>query len=56
MGATSHCYCGEKDHGELVSHRLPTNTFKKGNAYVDFFRYLIIQKKFNYILDLISQG
>jgi type I restriction enzyme S subunit len=44
------------DDGGLVSHRFPTYTFKADSADVDFFRYLIIQKKFKYLLDLISPG
>jgi len=47
---------GKRDDGGLVSHRFPTYTFKKENACVDFFRYLVSQKKFKYLLDLISPG
>ena len=47
---------GKEDDGGLVSHRFPTYTFKEDKAHVDFFRYLIIQKKFKYLLDLISPG
>ena len=47
---------GKEDDSGLVSHRFPTYTFKKENAVIDFFRYLIIQKKFKYMLDLISPG
>lgn len=47
---------GKEDDGGLVSHRFPTYTFKEEKAHVNFFRYLIIQKKFKYLLDLISPG
>ena len=47
---------GKEDDGGLVSHRFPTYTFKKDRAHVEFFRYFIIQKKFKYLLDLISPG
>ncbi len=40
----------------LVSHRFPTYTFKTDKAIHEYFRYLIIQKKFKYLLDLISPG
>jgi len=47
---------GKNDDGGLVSHRFPTYTFKKENAEVEFFRHLILQKNFKYLLDLISPG
>jgi len=47
---------GKDDSGGLVSHRFPTYTFKQENADVEFFRYLIVQKSFKYLLDLISPG
>lgn len=47
---------GNSDDGGLVSHRFPTYTFKKENADVEFFRHLILQKSFKYLLDLISPG
>ena len=47
---------GKEDEGGLVSHRFPTYTFKQEAASVDFFRHLILQKKFKYLLDLISPG
>ncbi|RZK98334.1 MAG: restriction endonuclease subunit S, partial [Pedobacter sp.] len=47
---------GKEDDAGLVSHRFPTYTFKKDKAEVDFFRHLITQKKFKYLLDLISPG
>lgn len=46
----------KKDEGGLVSHRFPTFTFNDGVAYPHFFRYLILQPKFKYLLDLISPG
>jgi type I restriction enzyme, S subunit len=47
---------GKEDDGGLVSHRFPTYKFKEDRAHIDFFKYLIIQKKFKYLLDLISPG
>jgi type I restriction enzyme S subunit len=46
----------KNDDWWLVSHRFPTYTFKDGKATHEFFRYFIIQKKFKYLLDLISPG
>jgi len=46
----------QEDENGLVSHRFPTYTFKENVAIVDFFRYVIIQKKFRFMLDLISPG
>ena len=44
----------KKDEWGLVSHRFPTYTFKRDTAIHEYFKYLIIQKKFKYMLDLIS--
>ena len=46
----------KKDEGGLVSHRFPTFVFIEGIADPMFFRYFILQKKFKYLLDLISPG
>lgn len=46
----------KEDENGLVSHRFPTYTFNKNLAIVEFFRYVIIQKKFRLMLDLISPG
>ena len=46
----------KEDEGGLVSHRFPTYTFDNNLAIVEFFRYVIIQKKFRLMLDLISPG
>ena len=46
----------KNDEGGLVSHRFPTYTFKKDKVIVEFFRYVIIQKKFRFMLNLISPG
>ncbi len=46
----------KEDEDGLVSHRFPTYTFNKDLAIVEFFRYVIIQKKFRLMLDLISPG
>ena len=46
----------KEDENGLVSHRFPTYIFNKNLAIVEFFRYVIIQKKFRLMLDLISPG
>lgn len=46
----------KEDHGALVSHRFPTYTFNTNIAISEFFKYIIIQKRFRYILGLISPG
>jgi len=46
----------KSDEGGLVSHRFPTYTFKKDKVIVEFFKYVIFQKKFRFMLDLISPG
>ena len=38
------------DFGALVSHRFPTYTFEKRRATPDFFRYVILDKRFVYNL------
>jgi len=45
-----------KDSNGLVSHRFPTYTFNNKIMLVDFFKYVIIQKKFRFMLDIISPG
>ncbi|MFK5950099.1 MAG: restriction endonuclease subunit S [Methylococcales bacterium] len=45
-----------EDEGGLVSHRFPTYTFKQGQATHEFFRHIIKQKRFKYMLDVISPG
>ncbi len=47
---------GKEDEGGLVSHRFPTYTFKTKSAIPAYFKFLIIQKNFKYMLDLISPG
>lgn len=47
---------GKKDDGGLVSHRFPTYVFNEGVAIPEFFKYLILQKRFKYQLELISPG
>ncbi|GAB3018643.1 hypothetical protein GCM10027284_42130 [Cyclobacterium sediminis] len=46
----------KEDEGGLVSHRFPTYTFKPDKASPDFFKFLILQPYFKYLLDLISPG
>ncbi|HFD13705.1 MAG TPA: restriction endonuclease subunit S, partial [Epsilonproteobacteria bacterium] len=40
----------------LVSHRFPTYTVNEKYLIVNFLRYVIIQKKFRFSLELISPG
>lgn len=44
------------DDGALVSHRFPTFNFNPKTGIVDYFRHLILQPRFRYLLDLISPG
>jgi type I restriction enzyme S subunit len=47
---------GHQDEGALVSHRFPMFTFNRSEGIVDYFRYVIIQPRFKYMLGLISPG
>lgn len=44
------------DSGALVSHRFPTYTFNRDIAIPEFFRYVILDKRFIYNLGVISPG
>lgn len=46
----------KKDEGGLVSHRFPTYTFNYKNAIPEYFRHFILQKRFKFLLELISPG
>jgi len=46
----------ENDEGGLVSHRFPTYTFDTNITSHHFFRHQFINKRFRYMLDLISPG
>lgn len=46
----------KNDEGGLVSHRFPTYTFNFQNAIPEYFRHFILQKKFKFLLELISPG
>ena len=46
----------KEDENGLVSHRFPTYTFDESIMNVNFFRYVIVQKKFRFMLELISPG
>ncbi|MCV9926629.1 restriction endonuclease subunit S [Flavobacterium sp. LS1R49] len=46
----------KKDEGGLVSHRFPTYTFNFKNAIPEYFRHFILQKRFKFLLELISPG
>ena len=45
-----------EDDGALASHRFPTFTFIARKGHPDFFRFLILQPRMKYSLDLISPG
>ena len=45
-----------EDHGALVSHRFPTYKFETDLAIPEFFKYVIIQDRFKYLLGIISPG
>lgn len=44
------------DEGALVSHRFPTYVFDRSKVTPDFFRHVILTKKFVHLLGLISPG
>jgi type I restriction enzyme S subunit len=46
----------KEDEGGLVSHRFPTYTFKDDQTCNQYFKQIIIDKKFRFTLDLISPG
>lgn len=46
----------KEDEGGLVSHRFPTYTFDEKISNSKYFQYVIIQKRFRTMLDLISPG
>jgi type I restriction enzyme S subunit len=46
----------KRDDGGLVSHRFPTYTFDRSKVLSEFFKYVFVQKRFRYTLDLISPG
>ena len=46
----------KEDENGLVSHRFPTYTFKETITNSQYFQYVIVQKKFRFLLDLISPG
>jgi type I restriction enzyme S subunit len=45
-----------EDDGALVSHRFPTFNFNSSTGLVNYFRHLILQPRFRYLLELISPG
>ena len=45
-----------EDEDALVSHRFPTYTFRRNRVISEFFRYLMLTKRFLYQLDLITPG
>jgi type I restriction enzyme S subunit len=46
----------EEDSGGLVSHRFPTYRIREAEADINFFRNLILTKRFVWDLGLISPG
>lgn len=47
--------CTKEDEGRLVSHRFPTYT-AKDSLDINYFKYIIKQKRFKYSLEVISPG
>jgi type I restriction enzyme S subunit len=47
---------GKNDTGALVSHRFPTFVFDRERAVPEYFRYLIVQRRFVEELGVISPG
>lgn len=46
----------KEDEGGLVSHRFPTYVFKSDQTTHEYFKHIIQEKRFKYMLDLISPG
>jgi len=46
----------KSDEGALVSHRFPTYTFKRDKAIPEYFRHVILTKRFVHQLGIISPG
>lgn len=46
----------KSDEGKLVSHRFPTYIFDRSKAISEYFKYVIVQPRFIYLLGLISPG
>lgn len=46
----------DTDEGALVSHRFPTYTFNRNIVTPEYFQYIILSKRFFYILGTISPG
>jgi len=46
----------KSDEGSLVSHRFPTYTFNQNEVIPEYFKYVIITKRFVHNLGLISPG
>ncbi|MGL4370417.1 MAG: restriction endonuclease subunit S, partial [Spirochaetota bacterium] len=47
---------GENDEGKIVSHRFPTFKFNSDIMICEYFKQIIITKKFKYFMGLISPG
>lgn len=46
----------KQDEGGLVSHRFPTYTFRTDIVIPQYFRYVIVQRRFKLMLENISPG
>jgi len=46
----------KEDDGGLVSHRFPTYRFDREIVIHEFFKFVFVQKRFRFTLDLISPG
>ncbi len=47
---------GKQDEGALVSHRFPTYVFDRSKVIPEFFKHVIVTKRFVHELKLISPG
>lgn len=46
----------KEDDGGLVSHRFPTYMFNQSLVLREFFKYVFVQKRFRFMLEMISPG
>ena len=47
---------GEQDDGSLVSHRFPAFQFRSEIVFPEYFKHVILQKRFVYDLGVVSPG
>lgn len=46
----------KEDDGGLVSHRFPTYMFNQSLVLQEYFKYVFVQKRFRFMLEMISPG